>query len=142
MKNNFETHERSPEIPLDILENIKVEAINGHLEWRRFSIKDINYALRTCPSKTKSGEINGQPGEYHAQAQEFAIYIWEDLMEKIQRVLLFHEITEVYFRKKHGMEKTPAHNATLPYEEQFRKELLSEDEEKSYQELRSKYSLS
>lgn len=141
MKNSFEAREKIPEISAEILKNIESEAMNEPLEWRRFSIADINYALRTSSSKTSSGEINGQPAEYHQQHErnEWAIYIWEDLMEKVQRVLLFHEITEVYFRVKFGMEKTHAHKATLPYEEQFKKELISGDEEKVLQELRSQY---
>jgi len=139
MKNRFEAHEKIPEISSEILENIKSEVMDKPLEWRRFSIADINYALRTSPSKTDSGEVNGQPAEYYGQPDEWAIYIWEDLMEKIQRVLLFHETTEIYFRVKFGMEKTPAHNATLPYEEQFKKDLISEEEEKALQELRNRY---
>ena len=43
--------------------------------------------------------------------------------------------------EKYDMETTPAHNATLPYDEQFRKEILSEDEERAIQKLRNKYSI-
>jgi len=140
MRKNFELREKTPEIPQKVLENIKFEALSQPLEDRRFSIENTNYALRISRSKNDKGEANGQPAEYYAQPNEWAIYIWEDLMEKIQRVLLFHEITEIYLRKKFDMEKTPAHNASLPYDEQIKKELLSEDEEKVLKELKEKYS--
>jgi len=140
MRKNFELREKTPEIPQKVLENIKFEALSQPLKDRHFSIENINYALRICRSKNDKDEVNGQPAEYYAQPNEWAIYIWEDLMEKIQRVLLFHEITECYFRKKFGMEKTPAHNASLPYEKQIKKELLSEDEERVLKELKNTYS--
>ena len=142
MEHKFEEREKIPEISKEVLENIKSEVTNQPLEYRDFSIEDISYTFIPCPSKNDEGETNGQPAEYNAQLNEWAIYIWEDLLEKIQKVLLFHEIIEIYFRAKYGMEKTPAHNATLLYEEQFRKELLSEDEERAIQELRSKYNIS
>ncbi len=135
-----ETGENTPEIPRDILEDIKSEAFEGLLDWRNFVIRDIEFALRTCESKREDGGPNGQPAEYFFPEGKFAIYIWEDLLENIQRVLLFHEIVEIYLRVEHALPKNSAHNATLIYEEQFRKELLSEEEEALYQKLRSDYS--
>ncbi|KKT56120.1 MAG: hypothetical protein UW81_C0040G0006 [Candidatus Giovannonibacteria bacterium GW2011_GWC2_44_9] len=141
MENKFEAREKIPEISKEALENIKSEVTNQPLEYRDFSIENISYTFIPCPSKNDEGETNGQPAEYNAQLNEWAIYIWEDLLEKIQKVLLFHEIIEIYFKEKYDMETTPAHNATLPYEEQFRKEILSEDEERAIQKLRNKYSI-
>jgi len=82
MKNRFEISEKSPEISSEALESIKSEVLSQPLECRRFSIEDINYALRICKSKVENGEDNGQPAEYSAQEGEYAIYIWEDLVEK------------------------------------------------------------
>lgn len=132
--------ERIPEIPLHILEDIKCEAVEGLLDWRDFVINGIEFALRTCESKKDDGTPNGQPAEYFFPEGKFAIYIWEDLLENIQRVLLFHEMVEIYLRTEYALEKSSAHNVTLVYEEQFRKQLLSEEEEALYQKLRREYS--
>ena len=140
MEKRSENREDKFEIPSKTLQDIKTQTKNHPLKWRRFSIEQINFALRTSPSRDDSGDQNGQPAEYIHQPNEVAIYIWEDLPEKIQRVLLFHEIIEVYLRQTYGLDKTPAHTITLTYEDQFRKEILSDKEEKALKELRDRYS--
>lgn len=139
-ESSFEYKEAVPEIPTKVLSEIKQEVLNNPLDWNDIEVDNIVYALRTCESINSRGETNGQPVEYHEQSGEWAIYIWDDLLEKVQRVLLFHEMVEIYFREKFGLEKTPAHNATLGYEEWFKKEIsLTPQEESSLRDLREKY---
>lgn len=143
MTNKLEDPGKTPEVSREALEGIKSQALSGSLESHEFTIENINYVLTPCPSKNGQGEVNGQPAEYHQHpdANTWEIYIWEDLPEKIQRVLLFHEIIEIYFREKYGTETTPAHNAVSPYEKEFVRGYISEDEERTTQELRSKYGI-
>ena len=130
-------NEKSPEIPKEVLQIITLEVVNNAIEDRDFSINEIHYALRLCPSKnTQNGEVNGKPAEYVLQPDENAIYIWDDLPEKIQQILLFHEVVEIYLRKSFELEETPAHNATLSYEKQFKKNFVSKDEENILKQLR------
>lgn len=141
MEYKFEHKEEIPKIPNEILESFKSISTNQLIEDCNFDVDNINYALRICPSKNVYGNANGEPGEYVLQPNEWAVYIWEDLPENIQRVILFHEIIEIYFRDKHGLDQTPAHNATLPYEEEFKNKFLSDEEKKQIQELRKNYSI-
>ena len=141
MEDRFKVNE-PPEIHPKIFGDINLFCKNQPIERSSFVIGDINYILIPSPSKTDQGEINGQPAEYHQSQNEWAIYIWEDLPENIQRVLLFHEIIEIYLRNKFGMETTTAHNATLPYESCFKNEIIFKENERNIlEDLRDKYSV-
>lgn len=143
MKNPGESRENkiepaSFEISPEILSDLTYRATNQPLEAGHFSVGNIKYGLSLAESKTETGEINGEPAEYFAHPNEWEIYIWEDLPEKIQRVLLFHEMTEIYLVVNLKKGVTFAHNATLSYEKDFKTGLLDEEEEKIIQKLRSK----
>ena len=103
------------------------------LDWTRFNLFGIDYALRTCPSQNPNGSQNGQAAEYAPQEErgEWAIYLWEDIEEHIQRPLLFHEVVEVYHRKL-GMKKTPAHNSTMSWERRFCEDNLTNSNLEDY----------
>ncbi len=110
------------------------------LEDADFDIFDTEITLRMCPQRhPKTGEINGDAAEYFVQETgRFAIYIWDCLGEKIQRPLLFHELVEIYHRTQ-GMEQTPAHNATMPWEKRFCEEYLTNSELNKYLEFKKEH---
>ena len=111
----------------DLVRNIKLDDLS-------FNLFDIYYFLRMCPHyNTETNQVNGHAAEYitPCDGNGFGIYIWNDLEEKIQRVLLLHEIIEVFHRNQ-GMEATPAHDATIPWERRFRGEYLTASETKKY----------
>jgi len=134
-----EITENKFEISENVLEEIKKE-VNEPFEWRYFSIEDIDFALILSPSKNEDGTINGTPAEVYGQPGEFAIYIWEDLPENIQRVLLFHEIVEIYLYKTYHIENIrDAHLATLEYEDAFKRGVVSDEEDKQLKQFRIDY---
>jgi len=108
----------------DLVRNIK-------LGWTNFDIVGIPCKLRTCPSRNPNGSPNGQAAEYHNPEGIWVVYLWEDIGEKIQRPLLFHEAVEICHREQ-GIEKTPAHNATMPWEKRFCDDYLTASELKEY----------
>lgn len=109
------------------------------LDWTEFNLFNINYALRICPSVNPDGSKNGEAAEYtYQKGEEWAVYLWEDIPEHIQRPLLLHEIVEVYNRNL-GMDKTPAHNATMPREERFCRENMTKSNLKDYLNFKSEH---
>ena|SRR3989344_1796558 len=87
--------------------------------WDYFELMGGDYKLILCDKR-------GQVAEYHVASNRdgLDIYLWGDLDEWIQRPLLFHELVEIYHREL-GMNKTPAHNATMPWEKRFCEEHLN-----------------
>ena len=117
-----------------------------------FELFDISYNLLLCPSKNERGYKNGEAADYYARSNDwndknhkrnynFDIYLWEDIEEKIQRPLLFHEIVETYHITQ-GSEKgheeeleemiTRAHNTALTLEERFCEDYLTISEFEKY----------
>ena len=139
MKNEFETQEKGPRISPELLKEIQLAVLTMPLEDHEFLVENQKFILRVCPSKNDQGGMNGQSGEYFARGDAWVIYVWDDLPEKIQRVIIFHEIVEVYFLVTYSEEQSVAHEAALPYEEDFKKGLLSADEERQIQELRTQF---
>jgi len=101
------------------------------LEDDEFSLFGIDYALLICPSQNDDKSKNGEAAEYIRQPEEWVIYLWENIGEKIQRSLLFHEIVEIYHVAQ-KMKQTPAHNATMPLEKRFCEEYLTSSELENY----------
>jgi len=112
---------------------------NIELGWVDFEIDNIPYVLMTCESKSWDGSPNGKAAEYHHPEDVWAIYLWEDIGEKIQRPLLFHEIVEIYHREQE-MEMTPAHNATMPWEKRFCEDYLTNVELERYLQFKKEHS--
>jgi hypothetical protein len=119
------------EVPADILGNFEKHALFQPIEYDYFDVNEISFVL--IPHDNHE---DFSPGVYiPAPSGEWAIYVWKDLSEKFQRVILFHEMMEVYFSWKVGMEKSLAHKAALSYEDRFRKKVLNRKEEKEFREL-------
>jgi hypothetical protein len=106
-----------------------------------FELFNIRYNLLFCSSKDKGGRKNGEAAEYIGRSNsDYDIYLWEDIGEKIQRPLLFHEIVETYHitqgsdKKHEKLEEmiTRAHNATLPLEKRFCEDYLTSSEFEKY----------
>ncbi|KKP93266.1 MAG: hypothetical protein US25_C0014G0009 [Candidatus Moranbacteria bacterium GW2011_GWE1_36_7] len=137
MNNIFESQTIQYEIPIEDLEKIKNLILNMPINDNDFSIENIKYTLRLCPSISKYGERNGQPAEYRKQIDKWVIYLWDDLREKIQKVLLFHEALEIYFVEKFGLAPgAQAHSAVLLHESNFVNQLLNEEEKIELSKLR------
>jgi hypothetical protein len=110
------------------------------IDYETFDLFGIPCVVVGAPSKNGDGTPNGLPAEYAPQESgEWAIYIWEDLEEKIQKPLLFHEFVEVYHKAVMKIEKTPAHNATMSWEKRFCEEYLTPLELKKYLDFKKGY---
>jgi len=101
------------------------------IESTYFDILGLGCTLWTCPSKDSDGNLNGLPAEYQIPEGIWTVYLWEDIGEKIQRPLLFHEAVEIYHMEE-GIEKTLAHNAAMFWEKRFCKDYLTDSELKEY----------
>ena len=98
------------------------------LDYTNFDIFNIPCRLFPCSSiNPQTGYPNGGPAMYANPSYTYDIYLWEDIPEKIQRPLLFHEIVEIYHRKQ-NFEMTPAHNIAIIWEERFCYDYLSKEE--------------
>ncbi len=137
-----------PELPIALAQQaLRFAASLDLKEVRYFAIENIPFSFRPVPSVNPRTQLpNEAPAEFHynyahGMGWMWTIYIWEDLPEKVQRVLLLHEIIEVLFIKQHQLGSPQAHQATLPYEAEFIHLLdLTEDERKILEDLRKQYS--
>ncbi|MFH1332498.1 MAG: hypothetical protein ABIH63_04425 [archaeon] len=110
------------------------------IDWEDFDLFNTSYAVRAVPSKNEDGSPNGSPAEYdlHENGQ-CGIYLWEDIGEKKQRPLLFHEMVEIYHKVALDMSKIEAHNTTMPWEKRFCLEYLTPSELAKYLKFKKEH---
>ena len=114
-------------------------ARNVEIGWTEFELFGITYNLMTTPSENCDGSQNGEAAEYRAwEKYRWDIYLWEDLKEKIQRPLLFHEIIEIYNKVHTRMGDPQAHSAAMPLEKRFCNEFLTKEELEEYLDFKEK----
>ncbi len=101
------------------------------IEDKEFDLNGIPCNLLLCPSKNENNLQNGTAAEYHNPSRSYDIYLWEDIEEKIQRPLIFHELVEIVYRED-GFGKTSAHNETMPWEKKFCEDYLTNLELNKY----------
>lgn len=90
-----------------------------------FELMGGDYKLIPCEERGEKSACNESARYYYASNRDgWDLYYWDGLDEWVVRPILFHEVVELYHREL-GMEKTPAHNATMPWEKRFCTENLS-----------------
>lgn len=111
------------------------------IDYNQFDLFDLSYNLLLSPSGNDDGSQNGLPAEYACPNNdlEWDIYLWEDIKEKIQRPLLFHEVIEIYNKRIAHMDEIPAHNAAMEAEKRFCSEFLTKQELEDYLVFKKEY---
>jgi hypothetical protein len=137
MEQKKETIGKAPKIPEKVLGQIEAKALHGIEDFDHFELDGIPFLTFKSPQKNQDGSVNGSPAVYVSHPEGWGIYVWEGLPEKVESVLFFHEIIEVYQRVKFKMDQVAAHNAALSYEEVFIKKFLSAEERVQAERLRS-----
>jgi len=117
----------------DIVKNMKID-------YETFELFDISYVVLGVPSRNDDGTVNGEPGDFSAhETGEWAIYVWEDLEEKIQKPILFHDIVDIYHMAAMGMDRAHSHNTTMPWEKRFCEEYLTPSELENYLKFKKEH---
>ena len=116
----------------DLVKNMKIKR-------QHFEFSGIKYVLIPCSSRDPNGNPNGLPAEWAYPEGSPVIYLWEDIEERIQRPLLFHEIAEVYYILSTNLKRKQAHEKALQLERRFCEEYLTKDEFNEYTKFKKEY---
>lgn len=134
----FDKEDNELEILQDV-SSIKDFVTNSEIKSSNFELIGINFSVRLIPSINKYGKQNGEPAEFFARPDKWDIYIWEDLSPSIQKILLFHELLEICFRNKYGIDEKTAHQDSERLQDSIAEKILDEREKIKLKELKRKH---